>query len=247
MNQQSAMSQISLGVSTVGLCSGISMVAIALPAQALEIKPLDNFSYGSISVEDGKSSLFTTGTSFSIAGDSITVNGGAILSQLPFAPIPVPVGGAGYLYEATGSGSVTFDWNFVTPNSEAFFGFALFADDIELTKTLNALAGLDPTKAVPEDFYDNFTYELLADGENGEGQYTVNFVAGNIFGFGVALEGFDARNVNNLSLGAFRITSQPATSAPQEVPTPAAVLPVLGGLFAAAKRRTQSRTEGDLT
>ena len=227
-------------VTAAALVGGLLLSAT--PAQAMNFTPLTGFNYATIfgpeEITDGSVNIGTVGASTAVDGDSVTVNAGSLLSPL------VPVGGAGYLYEASSAGSVTFDWEFITENPEAFFGFGQFDDRSHLTNTINSLnalgATLNPGDPVPESFYDSFTYAFLADGASSSGQYTVNFEAGNIFGFGLALEGLDAALFaeGNLNLGSFTIT--PQGDKPTDVPTPAAVLPVIGGLFSAAKRRNQS-------
>lgn len=215
-----------------GAALGLCALTITEPAQALGFTPL-NYTLNSPVVSLNGGCVRVNTSNFDCDPDpvsnSVTVTGGKLGS--------FPIGGAGYLYQATESGTVTFDWVFENVHSEDFFGYAIFDNAAQLSSTLNYLPNLasDPSPSNFQIFYNMINDTILADGVSGSGQVSFHVDAGDIFGFGVALETEDAISVRNYNLGTFTISNLELK--PDAVPTPAAVLPVLGGLLAAARQK----------
>ncbi len=166
---------------------------------------------------------------------SITVEVGSMDST--FLPVS---GGLGYLFEATTSGKISFDWMFDAANSKHLFGFVIFDDVDEFNNSLESLTLLEDDFNSSSNFdylFDQTEYQLLANGALSRGTISLEIEQGEVFGFGLSLGSnyFDLHDC--IEMPNFTLSDIAFTPTPTEVPTPAAILPVLTGMFAAARRR----------
>ncbi len=229
-------------IGATGVTIGLFFIKVPFLAGAVGFI---NFNHGHTVDEIGdvviKNGFFGINTANSAARDSfiederiIRVEGESLDSTV------FPFGGAGFLFEATASGKVSFDWIFENENADNMFGFAIFDDADEFDNTLDLLPSLTGSSSESinfDHFFDQGENELLADGTSGRGTISFDVKKGAVFGFGIALGSSNFNLHDCIDPPNFTLSDIAFTPSTTEVPTPAAILPVLTGMFAAARRR----------